>query len=126
MSKRYKYTIPVHLMKNQEAIDAMTIKVKELNSRRTITPSDEPLLNSLATSFDLYWSATKDILLNGMTQVNKKGEEVKSPMVGIRKEEHLRILEILREFFLTEKSASKGQAPKKNNEDNSPIKKFLP
>lgn len=121
---KFKYNPPLFL-KNSESVESMQTIVAELNARRPITKADALLLNMLASSWDLFWSATKWIIENDMIQVNKKGEEVTHPMVNIRKAHHTQILEILKEFGLTEKSSTKVKKPTKED-DKAPITKFLP
>jgi phage terminase small subunit len=64
---------------------------------------------------------------NDAVTVNKKGEEVKHPMVNIEKEAWTQFLTVAKEYGLTVRSGVQinSKKPQKPEEDTSPINKWV-
>lgn len=127
-SAKFNYRIP-KVIKNRETKDMMRGVITELTARGTpLTAADIPMLNRLATSYDRYWNAVVYLSENDAITVNKKGEEVKHPMVNIEKESWTQYLTVAREYGLTVASdvKIKAKTPEPKDDATAPITKFIP
>jgi P27 family predicted phage terminase small subunit len=122
----FKYRIP-KIIKYPETKAMMKAVVEELTTRAPLTYADIPMLNRLATSYDRYWDAVVYLSENDAVTVNKKGEEVKHPMVNIEKEAWTQFLTVAKEYGLTVRSGVQinSKKPQKPEEDTSPINKWI-
>lgn len=126
-TKKFVYRIP-SVIKYKETKDMMRGVVAELNARGVLTPADLPMLNRLATSYDRYWDAVTFLSYSPAVTVNKKGEEVKHPMVNIEKEMWTQFLTVAKEYGLTKRSGVQisGKIPqKKTDDDDNPSSKWF-
>ncbi len=125
--KKFTYRIP-KIIKHKETREMMRGVVEELTTRGTgLTRADAPMLNRLATSYDRYWDAVVFLSENDPVVINKKGEEVKHPMVNIEKEAWTQYLTVAKEYGLTVMSGVKIKAknPQKPEAETSPIMKYI-
>lgn len=126
-TKKFKYKVP-KVIKHDETRDMMKGIVAELISREVeLTAADIPFLNRLATSYDQYWDSVVFLSQNDMIFVNKKGEEVKHPMVNIGREAWTQFLSLAKEYGLTVASSVKIKAktPIQKEDADAPIKKYI-
>lgn len=126
-TKKFKYKVP-KVIKHDETRDMMKGIVAELISREVeLTAADIPFLNRLATSYDQYWDSVVFLSQNDMIFVNKKGEEVKHPMVNIGREAWTQFLSLAKEYGLTVASSVKIKAktPTQKADADAPIKKYI-
>ena len=126
-TKKFKYKVP-KVIKHDETRDMMKGIVAELISRDVeLTAADIPFLNRLATSYDQYWDSVVFLSQNDMIFVNKKGEEVKHPMVNIGREAWTQFLSLAKEYGLTVASSVKIKAktPPQKDDADAPIKKYI-
>lgn len=126
-TKNFKYKVP-KVVKHSETKDMMKGIVAELVSREVeLTAADIPFLNRLATSYDQYWDSVVYLSQHDMIAVNKKGEEVKHPMVNIGREAWTQFLSLAKEYGLTVASSVKikAKAPTSKDDADAPIKKFI-
>ena len=126
-TKKFKYKVP-KVIKHDETRDMMKGIVAELISRDVeLTAADIPFLNRLATSYDQYWDSVVFLSQNDMIFVNKKGEEVKHPMVNIGREAWTQFLSLAKEYGLTVASSVKIKAktPIQKEDADAPIKKYI-
>lgn len=124
---KFKYRIP-KIIKYKETKDMMRGIVDELTGRDIeLSAADVPMLNRLATSYERYWDAVVYLSSNDAVTVNKKGEEVKHPMVNIEKEAWTQFLTVAKEYGLTVASGVKIKAkqPVEKEDADAPIKKFI-
>lgn len=125
--KRFSYRVPA-IIKHDETKKVMKGVLAELADRGVVlTHADVPLLNRLATSYDRYWDAVVYLSANDSITINKKGEEVKHPMVNIEKEAWTQYLTVAKEYGLTIASGVKIKAkqPTEKEDLDAPIKKYI-
>lgn len=126
--KKFNYRVP-KIIKHKETRDMMRGVVAELEDRDIVLSfADTPMLNRLATSYDRYWDAVVYLSTNDAITINKKGEEVKHPMVNIEKEAWTQFLTVAKEYGLTIASGVKIKAkqPASKDDSNAPITKYIP
>lgn len=124
--KKFAYRIP-SVIKHKETKAMMRGVVAELSARGALTAADLPMLNRLATSYDRYWEAVTYLSTHSLVDINKKGEEVKHPMVNIEREAWTQFLTVAKEYGLTKRSGVQisGKMPQKPNDDDVPGKKWF-
>lgn len=122
--KVYKYETPTFI-EHPRAIARFEDVLATLKERRPITKGDATLLDALAHNLEIFWVYSDDIRKNGATQINVKGEEVKRPVVGLAKDAEKAVREILIEFGLTDKSASKVGVKASDDKEPAPLRKFV-
>lgn len=124
---KFTYRVP-KIIRYRETRDMMKGVIAELEARGTaLSYADVPMLNRLATSYDRYWDAVSFLSVNPAVTINKKGEEVKHPMVNIEKESWTQYLTVAKEYGLTIASGVKikAKAPAEKEDADAPIKKYL-
>ena len=125
--KKFSYRVP-SVIKHKATKDVMKGVLAELTERgMALTNADIPFLNRLATSYDRYWDAVEFLSKKEPIVINKKGEEVKHPMVNIEKEAWTQYLTVAKEYGLTVASGVKIKAkqPVEKEDADAPIKKYI-
>lgn len=101
--------------------------LKDLKEQGRYNATCIPFLRDMGDHYDTYLDAKEFFKTNSRVTINKKGEEVKHPMVNIGKEAYAQYLVIAKEFGFTSKSAAQlnsHPASNKGEDDNSPITKW--
>lgn len=100
----------------------------ELKAQGRLTPTTLPYLYQLAYLHELNANLMADILFEGVTQVNNKGEVVKRPEVTAQKDFWNQYLSIAKELGLTIKSKVQisGKKDAKPTKAAPPVAKYLP
>ncbi|WP_080902942.1 phage terminase small subunit P27 family [Parabacteroides sp. Marseille-P3160] len=121
MAKRLKYNIPEWF--EQETKEWIQIIIR--GNRDKLKDIDLGAINILATQYNSYVLATKDIEDNGVTFKNYRGDIIRNPATSIAKDASSQCFNFIKEYGLTLKSRDGIKPEEGNGEDESPLGKFF-
>ncbi|HEY9543671.1 phage terminase small subunit P27 family [Prevotella sp.] len=120
---KYKYNLPIKL---QKEVNSYINKVVDfLNKEEKIKEVDEIGLNLLATNYQIYLMALKDITENGISSIGSRGNNIPNPSIKIMNDAQIQITKLFEKFGLTPKDREKLNILTDSDEDESALFKFL-
>lgn len=120
---KYKYNLPVKL---QKEVNSYINKVVDfLNKEEKIKEVDEMGLNLLATNYQIYLMALKDITENGISSTGSRGNNIPNPSVKIMNDAQIQITKLFEKFGLSPKDREKLKTNSDSDEEESPLTQFF-
>lgn len=118
-----KYKTPSDVCR--ESKDYMKSVLAKLESSGVLEEVDTAALDMLARNYSMFINASRQIEREGATITNGRGNIVKHPAVTIARDAQIQAVKLMQEFGLTAKSRTKLPELGKQEEEESPLERFI-